>query len=153
MKSRVSPGNLSVVLFCATAGFLTSVVATFGEEVQHLSIIQPGGMPGLPVMTGIERVGTNDVRITWDGPSGYYQVLSGANLIAGQWQAIGDPNASRSATITNIHNNAFFRVSGPSSQYGGATACAECHDPVYGKEANTRHAGAYMDPAFVDRGG
>ena len=94
MKSRVSPGNLSVVLFCATAGFLTSVVATFGEEVQHLSIIQPGGMPGLPVMTGIERVGTNDVRITWDGPSGYYQVLSGANLIAGQWQAIGGPNAS-----------------------------------------------------------
>ncbi len=38
-----------------------------------------GGMPGLPVMTGITPV-TNGVNVTWDGPSGYYQLFETAEL-------------------------------------------------------------------------
>ena len=55
--------------------FLTFPLAA--QSVQHLTITQPGGMPGLPVMTGIERL-TNGVHLTWTGPSGYYQVYQGA---------------------------------------------------------------------------
>ena len=39
------------------------------QSVPHLAILQPGGMPGSPVMTGVGRV-TNGVSVTWDGPPG-----------------------------------------------------------------------------------
>ncbi len=111
-------------------------------EVQHLSITVPGGMPGLPVMTGIQRT-TNGAKITWDGPSGYYQLYQQLGLTSQTWQKFGSPNLNRTTNVTTLHSNAFFRVSGPAPQYAGAPACLECHESVHTLEVNTRHAQAF----------
>lgn len=112
------------------------------QGVQHLSIPQPGGMPGRAVVTGIERT-TNGVRVTWDGPAGYYQLQQKPGLSSGSWQAVGKAtNLVRHATITTLTSNAFFRVAGPAPRYAGAEACADCHGAIHANEMNTRHAGA-----------
>ena len=99
-------------------------------------------MPGRAIVTGIQQV-TNGVKLTWDGPSGYYQILQAASLNAPQWQAVGKAtNLLRQATITTLTSNAFFRVAGPSPRYAGADACMDCHPSVHKSEMNTRHAGA-----------
>ncbi len=111
-------------------------------EVQHLSITVPGGMPGLPVMTGIER-GSNFAKITWDGPPGYYQLYQKSELTGAVWQKFGSPNLNRTTNITTLSSNGFFRVLGPSPQYAGAPACLECHESIHTVEQNTRHARAF----------
>lgn len=144
--------NQTAGLVVAVAGILTFTAIASGQEVQHLSIIQKGGMPGMPIVTGIERV-TNGVKVTWDGPSGYYQLLQKLNLADSTWQKVGTLNSSRNTTLTNVHGNAFFRVSGPSPNYAGAQACAECHEGIHTAELHTRHVGAFTNALFVAKGG
>lgn len=134
------------------AGFFVTGVSAVAQDVQHLIITQPGGMPGLPIMTGISR-GTNGVTVTWDGPSGYYQLLQNQDLKSQNWQNVGDPNVTRIATITILTSNVFFRVSGPAPQYAGSQACMECHENIHTTEMDTRHADAFINPAFAARGG
>ena len=123
------------------------------QPVQHLTIIQPGGMPGLPVMTGITQQ-TNGVQITWDGPSGYYQIFQRSNNLDAPWLALGkNTNLFRTATITKLYSNAFFRVSGPAPQYAGSKVCISCHLSVCSFETNTAHAGAFTNAGFVRLGG
>jgi len=131
--------------------FLTFPLAA--QSVQHLTITQPGGMPGLPVMTGIERL-TNGVHLTWTGPSGYYQVYQKSNRLTAPWIALGKAtNLTGNVTITTLYSNAFFRVSGPSPQYTGARNCTGCHDQVHNTEVLTPHAGAFTNAQFVAAGG
>jgi hypothetical protein len=114
------------------------------QSVQHLTIAQPGGMPGLPVMTGMTRL-TNGVSVTWDGPSGYYQLFQKHSLTDPSWQAVGqDTNLVRQATLTPLSSNAFFRVSGPSPYYASSNACAECHVSILRTEINTLHPQAFQ---------
>ena len=54
--------SAAVVLSCP-------VTSRAAQTVEHLGIAQPGGMPGLPICTDIQKL-TNGVRVTWDGPSG-----------------------------------------------------------------------------------
>ncbi len=111
-------------------------------QVQHLSITQPGGMPGSPVITGIQH-STNRVTVTWDGPSGYYQLFQkvGAN---GAWQALGArTNLVRTATVTTTAVNTFYKIKGPAPQYAGAQVCTECHGNVHSTEQFTAHAQAF----------
>jgi hypothetical protein len=123
------------------------------QGVQHLTLTQPGGMPGMPVMTGIQKT-TNGVQLTWDGPSGYYQVWHKIHLTDSSWLAVGpQTNLSRTATITNVQDNDFFRVFGPSPSYAGAMACAPCHGNIYPPVTNTPHASAFTDPVFMTLGG
>jgi len=125
------------------ATFFVSGGFVFAQEIQHLSIIQPGGMPGLPIMTGIERI-TNGVRVTWDGPSGYYQLLQKLSIKDPTWLLVGGrTNLLRNAIVSNTSSNAFFRVLGPSPQYAGAQACTECHGEVHNAVMNTRHSLAF----------
>lgn len=127
----------------AAAGFFLGGLFGQAQGVQHLSIIQPGGMPGIPVMTGIQQV-TNGVNVTWYGPSGYYGLLHKTNLLTSGWVAIGGvTNLSGTATVTTLYGNDFFRVNGPSPQYAGAQACAECHQDIYNTQTNTPHAQAF----------
>lgn len=138
-------------LILAAACFVTGVF-TAAEEVQHLTVTRPGGMPGLPVMSGIER-SSNGVAVTWDGPSGYYQLYQKLGLTGQTWQKVGSPSLARKATITTAHSNAFFKVQGPSPRYAGSDTCAECHDSIHSKESQTPHAGAFTNPLFVAKGG
>jgi len=140
-------------LILAGAGFcfMTDLPAS-AQEVQHLSITQPGGMPGTPLMTGIERV-TNGVSVTWYGPSGYYQLVQKPALTDTKWQPVGGLNLTNKAIITTTRSNAFFRVLGPSPQYAGVEACTECHAEVHDTEKNTPHAGAFTNLLFVAQGG
>lgn len=113
------------------------------QQVQHLSITQPGGMPGWPVMTGISQT-TNGVQLTWDGPSGYYQVFQKKNALNASWEALGKAtNLSRTVTITKLYSNAFFRVSGPAPKYAGAKVCITCHLNVCEYVTNTPHFNAF----------
>ena len=92
----------TAVLIVAVTAFALSGLTTGAQGVQHLSITQPGGMPGMPVMTGIQKT-TNGVQITWDGPSGYYQIWHKLHLTDATWLTVGRPtNLSRTATSTNV---------------------------------------------------
>ena len=119
-------------------GLATTALA---QEVPHLNVTQPGGFPGRAVMNGITKT-TNGVNVTWDGPAGYYQLYVAQSLANPTWQPTGSPNLNRNLTLTNISGNAFFKVLGPSGQFAGAQACAECHEGIYNLESNTRHAHA-----------
>jgi hypothetical protein len=150
-RARAAAGA-SRVLRSVAILFLASVPA-FSQGPPHLTVAQPGGMPGLPVMTGLARA-SNAVTIFWDGPPGYYQVYEKTNLRDSKWALWGKAtNYSREAKITALTSNAFFRVAGPSPQYAGAQACAECHAGIHDTELNTAHARAFSDPAFVAEGG
>ncbi len=135
-----------------------SVVAGIGfsaaaQQVQHLTITQPGGMPGLPVMTGISKK-TNGVQLSWAGPSGYYQIFQKSNNLNATWLALGKAtNLACTATISKLYSNAFFRVSGPSPSYLGAKNCVECHNNICRYETNTAHAYAFSSPEFKSAGG
>ena len=80
----------TAVLIVAVAAFFLSGLSGRAQGVQHLSLTQPGGMPGMPVMTGIQKT-TNGVQITWDGPSGYYQVWHKLHLTDASWLAVAGP--------------------------------------------------------------
>jgi cytochrome c554/c'-like protein len=150
---RTLVANRASVLILAAAVFSTTGLSASAQNVQHLTITQPGGMPGLPVMTGIQRV-TNGVTVTWDGPSGYYQVLQKVHLKDSKWVNWGKAtNLARKATITTLTNNAFFRVLGPSPQYAGSQNCTVCHQSIHNTEMNTPHAGAFTNAQFVAEGG
>lgn len=121
---------------------ITSLAITVtAQEVPHLTVAQPGGFPGRPIVTGITKT-TNGVNITWDGPAGYYQLYQATNLSHPTWNAAGSPNLNRNLTLTNLSGHAFFKVSGPSAQYAGSQACAECHENIYNLESQTPHAHA-----------
>ncbi len=139
------------VLLLAGVGCWTQPAAA--QPVQHLATTQPGGMPGMPVMGGIFQL-TNGVQISWDGPSGYYQVFQKSNSLTAPWVALGKAtNFSRAATITKLYSNAFFRVSGPAPKYAGSKICISCHLDVCRYETNTPHAGAFSSAAFQALGG
>jgi hypothetical protein len=134
------------VLFSAT-------ITLRSQSVQHLTTTQPGGMPGLPVMEGIERQ-ANGVQITWDGPSGYYQVYQKSNSFGAPWVALGKAtNLVRYAVVTPLYSNAFFRVSGPAPKYAGVKVCVTCHSSICRFETNTPHASAFSSTNFMARGG
>jgi hypothetical protein len=136
------------------AGLLMAAsLPAHGQDVPHLSIALPGGMPGWPVLTGITPV-TNGVKVTWDGPPGYYQLFETRSLHDPVWLAVGkDTNLLRTATIPGLSSNAFFRVSGPSPIYAGSENCAECHAPILNTEMHTLHAAAFTNALFVADGG
>lgn len=118
------------------------VIPAGAQEVPHLNFTQPGGFPGEPVMTGIQPT-PSGLRLTWDGPSGYYQLYQTTNLLNQYWQAVGGPNLDRTVTLTNVPDQAFFKVSGPSAQYAGSQACAGCHRAIYNQQTQTGHAHAW----------
>lgn len=123
------------------------------QPVQHLATVHPGGMPGMPVMGGLTKL-TNGVNLTWDGPSGYYQVFQTSNSLIGPWVALGKAtNLTRTATITRLYSNAFFRVAGPAPKYAGYKVCISCHLNVCRYETNTPHARAFSSTNFWALGG
>ncbi|HUZ06330.1 MAG TPA: cytochrome c family protein [Candidatus Paceibacterota bacterium] len=147
----ILPAGWRIVLLATLAAFAGWSAGAQG--VQHLAVVQPGGFPGLPVMNGIQRT-TNGVQIFWDGPSGYYQVWQKIHLTDPTWLAVGTPyNLSRTATITTLYSNDFFRVSGPSPHYAGSQVCAGCHAGVHTTVMTTEHAGAFTSALFVAQGG
>jgi hypothetical protein len=104
-------------------------------------------------MTGVAAT-TNGVQLTWDGPPGYYQVFQKSNSLDAPWLAWGKAtNLVRTAAITKLYSNAFFRVSGPAPKYAGSKVCVTCHASVCSFETNTPHAAAFTDPKFQAAGG
>ncbi len=132
---------VSIVILVLGGFFLTSL-SVRGQGAPHLSVTTPGGMPGKPVITGIARA-SNSVSVTWDGPSGYYQLHQKATLKDPRWQAVGGPNLTRHATVNTTLTNSFFEVSGPAAHFAGAQDCAECHGNFYRTVLNTAHAQAF----------
>ena len=139
-----------VIMALAALGVCS--VSLLAQPVQHLTLTQPGGMPGLPVMTGIIQV-TNGIQLTWDGPSGDYQVFQKSNnLQQTTWLALGKAtNLLRTTTIKLPQR--FFRVAGPAPKYAGAKVCVTCHLNICRYETNTPHASAFSNPAFQQNGG
>lgn len=133
---------LPVVVWLATGALAGA------QEVQHLSITQPGGMPGWPVMTGIHAT-SNGVKLSWDGPSGYYQLYQKSNINSSTWQKVGSPNLDRTTNIVGLQASAFFRITGPSPRYAGSQACLECHADVHAEESLTAHANAFQTLANI----
>lgn len=118
----------------------------------HLGILQPGGIPGLPVMNSISQL-TNGIQLTWYGPSGYYQLFQKANSLEASWAAVGKASLAGTATVPQLYSNGFFRVSGPAAHYAGSQACAECHGNLQATVLKTPHALAFTDASFAAAGG
>src|SRR5262245_27962065 len=110
MKSTSSKLGCEAFRFLLVATVFALIISSASaQNVQHLTITQPGGMPGAPIVTGISR-GTNKVTVTWDGPAGYYQLFQ-KTLGESKFQAVGGPtNLSRRATIAATKSNAVFKV-------------------------------------------
>jgi len=97
------------------------------------------------VLTGLV-LGTTNVTVTWDGPSGYYQLFQSLDLAHPHWQAVGPrTNLSRRAVLPSSAQNALFRISGPAPHYAGWQNCVECHQPTYQEVSKTGHAQAFAD--------
>lgn len=126
--------------------------ASTAEEMQHLSITVPGGMPGLPVMGPIQQI-TNSVSVTWFGPAGYYQLYEKSNVTASTWRAVGGLRLTNQAILSSSHAGSFFNVSGPSPSYAGSRACLECHSGTHASVMKTVHGGAFTNRWFVMQGG
>ena len=151
-RNSRNPKRMKILLFGGLAGLLTAL-ATNAQDVQHLSIAVPGGMPGWPILTGITSL-TNGVNVTWDGPSGYYQLFEAGSLKDPLWLPVGkDTNFVRNATVPLLSSNGFFRVAGPAPVYAGSKTCAECHSPILSTEIHTQHAAAFTNALFVAEGG
>jgi len=141
-RTTASFGHEVSVLILAVAGCLSLQFPASSQNVQHLTITQPGGMPGQPLMTGIVQQ-SNTVTVTWDGPSGYYQLFEKRDLSDPQWHPVGGPtNLARRATLAATQSNALFTVTGPAPHYAGWQACIECHQPTYNSVAQTGHSHA-----------
>jgi hypothetical protein len=132
---------------------IIEILSASAQSVQHLNVTEPGGFPGIPVLTGIE-LAPNGVTLNWDGPSGYYQIWHKTVLTPSAWLKVGAPNLlTRTATIADLSSNDFFRVSGPPPAYAGASACETCHGSILSTETLTKHAGAFTTSLFVAKGG
>lgn len=129
-----------------------SSVTVRSQEPQHLPTPRLGGMPGLPVMTGIQRT-TNGMEVTWFGPSGYYQLLQKLGLADAAWRPVGGLTLSNHAIVPLNSINPLFRVSGPVPQYGGDKSCASCHEGVHAAVLETAHAAAFSSSRFRLAGG
>jgi hypothetical protein len=139
---------LVIAAFAAVMGGFSASA----QDVQHLSITVKGGMPGLPVITGISPV-TNGVKVTWDGPQGYYQLFESARM-NGPWLPVGgNDNLARYAIVTGHYTNDFYKISGPAPHYAGLQACEECHSPIVATVVQTPHAAAFANARFVADGG
>src|SRR5262249_56491755 len=106
---------LAVASLTMAAGFLGCGPAGAAEEIQHLSITVPGGMPGMPVMGPIQQI-SNGVSVTWFGPAGYYQLLEKTNMKA-SWRPVGGLRLTNQALLSSSHASSFFSVSGPTASY------------------------------------
>lgn len=138
-----------IALALALLGVGTGLPWAKAQAVQHQVIVQPGGMPGLPVVTGLTPA-TNGVNLIWDGPAGYYQVFEKSNGLNAPWVAVGKAtNLTRNATITQLSQQAFFRVAGPAPKYAGSQVCITCHLNECSFETNTAHAHAFTDSKFA----
>ena len=150
-KTRLA-GQAPVLLVAAAVALLNPWLIR-AQDIQHLTLAQPGGMPGLPIITGIFP-GSNSVTVTWDGPQGYYQLFQKLSLTDAVWKAVGKAtNLVRTATVTPASSSAIFKISGPSPQYAGSQACLECHRPVLDNVTHTSHFGAFTNAAFIANGG
>ena len=84
----------AVTVLTVAAGFHGFGSLGTAEEIQHLSITVPGGMPGLPLMGPIQQV-SNGVSVTWFGPAGYYQLFEKPSITATSQNAAIRGNAFR----------------------------------------------------------
>ena len=151
LKTRLT--SQASVLLATAALIFAHDLRVKAQEDQHLSLAEPGGMPGSPVITGITRT-TEGVTVTWDGPAGYYQLFQKLDSTESKWQRIGKPTyLVRTATVTKTSSNAIFKVSGPSPEYAGSQACLECHSPILKTVTHTPHFRAFTSPLFKARGG
>jgi hypothetical protein len=141
-------------LLLAVAAALMAGLCASAQDFQHLSITWPGGMPGATnFITGTNLV-TNGVEVTWDGPSGYYQLFESPSLDDPVWKALGKrTNLVRTATVADRYSNSFFQVRGPLPGYAGFQSCAECHEPILNTVKLTRHASAFTNALFEADGG
>jgi hypothetical protein len=147
--ARLLAGSVLIVL---AAIFFEAIPPATAQDLPHLTSIQPGGMPGLPLMLGVQPV-TNGLEVTWYGPSGYYQLYQTTGLKTPAWQSVGGLDYTNTAIVPATSSNAFFRVSGPSPHYAGWQDCIECHATIYDPVILTPHAAAFTNALFVSVGG
>jgi hypothetical protein len=153
-RTKLLPAGRAASLFLAVAAALLAGLRAGAQGVQHLSVTWPGGMPGeTNFITGTNLV-TNGVQVTWDGPSGYYQLFESPSLEHPVWKALGKrTNLVRTATVAARYSNSFFQVRGPLPRYTGSQTCAECHEPILKTVKLTRHASAFSNELFEADGG
>src|SRR4051794_36732819 len=97
-RMRTGSMSRSFLLILAIAGCVTTSWLAHAQSPPHLNVIVPGGFPGMPIMLGIDRT-TNGVAISWDGPSGYYQLYQKPALDGQVWQKFGGVNLNRTTNF------------------------------------------------------
>jgi hypothetical protein len=141
-----------VTFLTLTTSFLAGWPGGMAEEIQHLSITQPGGLPGLPVMGPIQQV-SNGVSVTWFGPAGYYQLYEKTNVTASTWRTVGGFRLTNQAILSANHAASMFRILGPAPSYAGSQFCLDCHRSTHAAVMDTAHTRAFTNSSFVMQGG
>lgn len=149
MKARnprlFGPAKLSVLIW----GGLVACQAASLAAVPTNSTLPPqlrphyGGMSPLPQITGSSRSNEN-LRLEWRGFEGPYQVERRSGLTDTSWEPVGQPVYQNFLSVRAITNGiAFYRVSGPSPRFGGASTCGSCHTETYSHWSQSSHAQAF----------
>jgi len=146
---RTSP----VFLFGNVAVWAALAIHAGAQNVQHLSVPIAGGLPGIPTVTAVTPV-QGGVKVSWDGPQGYYQLFEAGSWKNPLWWAVGrHTNLVRMEVVPGASKYNAFAVAGPQANYGGSQSCVACHSPLVHSEAATQHAAAFSDPFFASEGG
>jgi len=153
MFSSFRPQPVQAIhLLALVTSLLGAAAPGAAEQIQHLSITVPGGMPGTPMMGPIQPV-SNGVSVTWFGPAGYYQLFEKSNVTASTWHALGGLRLTNQAIVSSNYLGSFFSVSGPSASYAGSRMCLNCHPGPHASVINTAHERAFTNASFVMQGG
>ncbi len=140
-------------VFVALAAAFLGTLRAGAQNVQHLSITQPGGMLGSNIVTGVYSV-SNGVEVTWDGPAGFCQLLESTTNNHPRWHAVGrGGNLARFEVVPDRYSNSYFHVTGPAAHYAGYQICSQCHSPIVKTIKETAHFSALTNAAFVAEGG
>jgi hypothetical protein len=142
------------LLLLAAGGLCMAAAAASAQNVQHLTVTQPGGMPAMPIITSITTT-SNQVTVTWRGflggdPMAPFRLLGNATLKPGQWQVLASVY-SNSATVP-LDSSMTFRIAGGAPEFAGAAACVNCHTNEHATWTATRHAGALTSLQRIGQG-
>lgn len=142
---RIITERLSALIW---GGLLLGLTASPGAAPTNSTLpphlrLHYGGMSPLPQILGVTATNQN-LRINWRGFQGPYQVERSSGLGTSDWQPVGPAVHQNFLVVQPITNGiAFFRVSGPSPGFAGASTCGSCHSGIYATWVQSSHAQAY----------
>lgn len=159
-RSHLTLERLQIRFFMMFA--LAVVLGRQSLDAEPSRIVQPtpGGVDPRPMLYSLTAEGAFLQASCGGFQGGPFQMVYSTNAAGGQWATLGPvyTNNIFTAQLTNVGGGLFYRVTGPTPSYAGATvgglACGQCHssyndgpapwDTWYDYWVETPHARAFQ---------